>query len=61
MSLNKKEKLALLSAISFMHNFGENFVPLVKGGTKEENERAWKEARVIYKELHARIKKTLDS
>jgi len=44
-----------------MHNFGENFVPLVKGGTKEENERAWKEARVIYKELHARIKKTLDS
>jgi hypothetical protein len=59
MSLNKKEKLALLSAISFMHNFGENFVPLVKGGTKEENERAWKEARVIYKDLYARIKKTV--
>lgn len=59
MSLNKKEKLALLSAISFMHNFGENFVPLIKGGTKEENEQAWKEARVIYKDLHARIKKTV--
>lgn len=59
MSLNKKEKLALLSAISFMHNFGENFVPLIKGGTKEENERAWKEARVIYKDLYARIKKTV--
>ena len=61
MSLSKKEKLALLSAISFMHNFGENFVPLIKGGTKEENERAWKEAKVIYKDLHARIRKTLDS
>jgi hypothetical protein len=61
MSLSKKEKLALLSAISFMHNFGENFVPLIKGGTKEENERAWKEVRILYKDLHARIKKTLDS
>ncbi len=61
MSLSKKEKLALLSAISFMHNFGENFVPLIKGGTKEENERAWKDARILYKDLHARIKKTLDS
>jgi hypothetical protein len=59
MSLSKKEKLALLSAISFMHNFGENFVPLIKGGTKEENERAWKEVRILYKDLHARIKKTL--
>ncbi len=44
-----------------MHNFGENFVPLIKGGTKEENERAWKEVRILYKDLHARIKKTLDS
>jgi hypothetical protein len=59
--LSKKEKMALLSAVSFMHNYGENFVPLVKNGTKEENMQAWKEARVIYKELHARIKKTLDS
>jgi hypothetical protein len=61
MSLNRKEKLALLSAISFMHNYGENFVPLVKNGSKEENDQAWKEARVIYKDLHVRIKKTLDS
>jgi hypothetical protein len=61
MSLNKKEKIALLSAISFMHNFGENFVPLIKDGDKEENQQAWKEAKVIYKDLHARIKKTLDS
>jgi hypothetical protein len=49
----------LLSAISFMHNFGENFVPLIKDGDKEENQQAWKEAKVIYKDLHARIKKTL--
>ncbi len=56
MSLSKKEKLALLSAISFMHNFGENFVSLLKNGTKEENEAAWKEAKVIYKDLHKRIK-----
>ena len=61
MSLSKKEKQALLTAIVFMHNMGENFVPLVENGTKEENMQAWKEARVIYKELHARIKKTLDS
>lgn len=59
MSLSKKEKLALLSAISFMHNYGSYFVEQVKGGTREENEQAWKDARVIYKDLHARIKKTL--
>lgn len=59
MALNKKEKLALLAAISFMYKMGENFVPLVENGTKEENERAWKEAKVIYKDLHARIKSTL--
>lgn len=59
MSLTKKEKTALLTAISFMHNYGENFVPLVKEGSKEENQRAWKEAKIIYKDLHARIQKTL--
>ena len=59
MSLSKKEKLALLSAISFMHNYGEYFVQQIKGGSREENEQAWKDARVIYKDLHARIKKTL--
>jgi hypothetical protein len=59
MALNKKEKLALLTAISFMHNYGENFVPLLKDGDKEENQKAWKEARKIYKELHARIGATL--
>ena len=42
-----------------MHNYGENFVPLIKDGNKEENQQAWKEAKVIYKDLHARIKKTL--
>lgn len=59
MSLNKKEKLALLAAISFMHNYGENFVSLLKGKSKEENDAAWKEARIIYKNLHKRIKSTL--
>lgn len=59
MALSKKEKLALLSAISFMHNYGEHFVSLVKNGTAEENETAWKEARVIYKDLHKRIKSQL--
>lgn len=61
MSLSRKEKLALLSAIAFMHNIGENFVSLVKNGTKEENEKAWAEAKLIYKELHKRIKKSLSS
>lgn len=56
MSLSKKEKLALLSAISFMHNYGEHFVSLLEKGTKEENDAAWKEARIIYKDLHRRIK-----
>ena len=59
MALNKKEKLALLAAISFMHNYGKHYVPMVKNGTQEENEKAWKEARVIYRDLHARIKATL--
>jgi len=59
MTLSNKEKRALLAAISFMYKMGENFVPLIKDGDKEENQRAWKEAKVIYKDLHARIKKTL--
>lgn len=59
MALNKKEKLALLAAISFMHNFGKYYVPMVKNGTQEENEQAWKEVRVIYRDLHARIKAAL--
>lgn len=59
MALSKKEKLALLAAISFMHNFGKYYVPMVGNGTQQENEDAWKEARIIYKDLHARIKKTL--
>lgn len=59
MALNKKEKLALLAAISFMHNFGEYFVSLSKNGTKEEKAAAWEEARAIYKDLHARIKSKL--
>jgi hypothetical protein len=59
MALSKKEKLALLAAISFMHNFGKYYVPMVENGTQEENEKAWKEARVTYKDLHARIKQTL--
>jgi hypothetical protein len=59
MALSKKEKIALLTAISFMHNYGENFVPLVENGTKEENEKAWKEAKVIYKGLHKRISSSL--
>jgi hypothetical protein len=61
MALSKKEKLALLAAIVFMHNYGNLYVPMVKGGTKEENEEAWKEARVIYKGLHSRIKQSLDA
>jgi len=61
MALNKKEKLALLAAISFMHNFGKYYVPMVENGTQEENEKAWKEARVVYKDLHARIKKALET
>lgn len=59
MALDKKEKLALLAAISFMHNYGEHFVSLLKNGTKEENDAAWKEARIIYKNLHKRIKSSL--
>jgi hypothetical protein len=61
MALTKKEKLALLAAISFMHNFGKYYVPMIENGTQEENEKAWKEARVVYKDLHARIKKTLET
>jgi len=59
MALNTKEKRALLAAISFMHNIGEAYIDLVKSGTREENKQAWKEARKIYKDLHARIKATL--
>jgi hypothetical protein len=61
MALSKREKLALLAAISFMHNFGKYYVPMIENGTQEENEKAWKEARVVYKDLHARIKKTLET
>ena len=56
MALSKKEKLALMTAISFMHNYGENFVKLLKDGDSEENKQAWVEAKKIYKDLHARIK-----
>jgi hypothetical protein len=42
-----------------MHNFGKYYVPMVENGTQEENEKAWKEARVVYRDLHARIKQTL--
>lgn len=42
-----------------MHNFGEHFVSLLKNGTKEENDAAWKEARAIYKDLHKRISSQL--
>lgn len=42
-----------------MHNHGEYFVPLLKKGTAEENQRAWVEAKAIYKDLHKRIKATL--
>lgn len=59
MALTRKEKIALLTAISFMHNHGEYFVPLLKKGTTEENQRAWIEAKAIYKDLHKRIKATL--
>ncbi len=59
MALSKKEKLTLLAAISFFHNIGENYIDVVKNGTKEENKAAWKEARKICKELHARIKSQL--
>lgn len=59
MALTKKERLALLTAISFMHNYGEHFVPLIKGGSKEENERAWIEAKVIYKKLHKMIREKM--
>ena len=59
MALSKKEKLALLAAIAFMYKFGEHFVPLLKNKSQEENQEAWKEARIIYKDLHSRIKKTL--
>lgn len=61
MALTKKEKLALLAAISFMHNYGENFVPLIENGESDENKKAWKEARIIYRDLHKRIHKTLDN
>ncbi len=60
MALTRKEKIALLTAISFMHNHGEYFVPLLKKGTPEENQRAWEKAKVIYKDLHRRIRATLD-
>lgn len=59
MALSKKEKIALLTAISFMHNYGEHFVPLVKDGDSAENQQAWKDAKVIYKSLHKRIKASL--
>lgn len=59
MALNKKEKLTLLAALSFFHNIGANYVDAVENGTKEENEKAWKEARKICRELHARIKSQL--
>lgn len=60
MALTRKEKLALLAAISFMHNYGENFVPLIENGESSENKKAWKEVRIIYRNLHKRINKTLD-
>lgn len=59
MALTKKEKQALIVAINFMIEMGEHFVPLVKNGSKEENMELWKDAKILYKELHARIKKTL--
>jgi uncharacterized protein YutE (UPF0331/DUF86 family) len=59
MALTKKEKQALIVAINFMIDMGEHFVPLVKNGTAEENSKLWKEAKILYKDLDARIKKTL--
>lgn len=59
MALSKKEKQALIVAIEFMIDMGEHFVPLVKNGTPEDNLKLWKEAKVMYRDLYTRIKKTL--
>lgn len=59
MALNRKEKLTIMTALSFFHNIGSSYVDVVKNGTKEENEKAWKEVRKICKDLHARIKSQL--
>lgn len=59
MALSNKEKRAILVAIAFMHNYGKYYVPMVKNGTPEENEKAWEEARVIYKDLYQRIKSSM--
>lgn len=59
MALSNKEKRAIIVAIAFMHNFGKYYVPMAKNGTQEENEKAWEEAKIIYKDLYKRFKNSM--
>ena len=56
MALEKQRKLRILMmSLAYMYKFGEPFVDLVKGGTPEENRKAWKQLREEIKELHGEL------
>jgi hypothetical protein len=55
MALSKLEKQLLLTSLSFFYKYGEYFISLAKGD-KEENERLWREAKPVLKQLFYRIK-----
>lgn len=53
--MKKREKRVLLTALSFLIDFGGNWIEFVPRGTKEENLAAWEEAKKTARELMAKI------
>jgi hypothetical protein len=54
--MKKREKRVLLTSLSFLIDFGGNWVEFVPNGTKEENLAAWEEAKKTARDLMAKIK-----
>jgi 2-oxo-4-hydroxy-4-carboxy--5-ureidoimidazoline (OHCU) decarboxylase len=53
--LTDRKRRIILMSLAYMHKYGEPFVELVKGGTREQNMQAWETLRGEIKELHAEL------